>query len=81
METDIGILAWIGSDYLARADDLPPPGADQPPYVTRDVRHPAWGPVRVTYALLTYCHYKTRRWAWMPHRAEQLDPNARRPSK
>lgn len=78
-EIDRGILSWIRADDMPRIALLPPPGPTQSRYVTQDHPHASYGPLRFTFRCMRAKHHKSIHWFWVPCRAEQLDPSARRP--
>jgi len=73
------MLAWVGADHIPPNSMLPPPGPEQPRYLTRDALHPTYGPLRFTFRCMLAKHYKSSHWYWLPCRAEQLDANALKP--
>lgn len=73
--TDNGILAYVGAPYVAQGCKmLPTASASEASAPRRSVvlDVPDLGPVRITYELNSYRHYKSRYWHWVSKHAERV---------
>jgi hypothetical protein len=75
--SDNGILAYVGGPYIAQGSKMPPPAAESESSQPRRsvvLNVPDLGPVRITFRLNSYRHYKNRIWHWVAEHAERVPP-------
>ena len=73
-----GILAHVGGPHISQGSNLLPTAsaseaAEPRRSVVLDV--PDLGPVRITYQLNSYRHYRNHFWHWVAQHAERAAPD------
>lgn len=80
MAAQENIRAWLSSDDLAPLElQLPPAGPEAPRTWTGEIQHADYGPIRVTFELYRYKHYRNHFWKWAAAHAVQLDTTKPKP--
>lgn len=71
-----GILTWLAGGIISGGSmELPPAGPEQPESAQAVVDAAHLGKVRITYALKSYKHGRSKHWHWVAVRADRAgDP-------